>query len=202
MYGCESWTTTRYLCARIDASDTWALVKILRIPYNRHITNPQVRAVSGRPPLSNMVMKWLLAFFGCTSHAVLLIKTITMQLLLRFASLHQTGNDLQEDPNTRGSEPLSRIWDHWTSVLRTRGGRQPLENTGVRLWTRLRSRRVYPRRERQSINMKPRAGSRICLRVGLTSYDTPYMETYCHRTHFRIRPLLCPAQHGHPSAVW
>jgi len=40
---------------------------------------------------------------------VLLMKTITMQLLLRFASLHQTGNDLQEDPNTRGSEPLSRI---------------------------------------------------------------------------------------------
>jgi len=109
MYGCESWTTTRYLCARIDASDTWALVKILRIPYNRHITNPQVRAVSRCPPLSNMVMKRLLAFFGCTSHAVLLMKTITMQLLLRFTSLHQTGNDLQEDPTTRGSEPLSRI---------------------------------------------------------------------------------------------
>jgi len=57
MYGCESWTTTRYLCARIDASDTRALVKILRIRYNRHITNPQVRAVSGCSPLSNMVMK-------------------------------------------------------------------------------------------------------------------------------------------------
>jgi len=57
VYGCESWTTTRYLCARIDASDTWALVKILRILYNRHITNPQVRVVSGCPTLSNMVMK-------------------------------------------------------------------------------------------------------------------------------------------------
>jgi len=32
-----------------------------------------------------------------------------MQLLLRIASLHQTGNDLQEDPTTRGSEPLNRI---------------------------------------------------------------------------------------------
>ena len=35
-----------------------------------------------------------------------------LQLLLRFASLHQTGNDLQEDPTTRGStgsEPLNRI---------------------------------------------------------------------------------------------
>ena len=53
-----------------------------------------------------------------------------MQLLLRCASLHQTGNDLQEDPTTCGSEPLNRIWDHWTSVLPTRGRRQPLENTG------------------------------------------------------------------------
>jgi len=62
-------------------------------------------------------------------------KTITVQLLLRFASLHQTGIDLQEDPTTCGSQPLNRIWDHWTSVLPTRGRRQPLNNTDVRLWT-------------------------------------------------------------------
>ena len=43
-------------------------------------------------------------------HAVLLMKTISTQLLLlRFASLYQTGNDLQEDPTTRGSEPLNQI---------------------------------------------------------------------------------------------
>jgi len=66
----------------------------------------------------------------------------TVQLLLRFTSLHQTGNDLQEDPTTRGSEPLNRIWDLWTPVLPIRGRRQPLENTGVRLWTRLRLRRT------------------------------------------------------------
>ena len=61
------------------------------------------------PPLSNMATERRLRFFGCTSHAVLLMKTITEQLLLRFASLRQTGNDLQEDPTTRGSEPLNRI---------------------------------------------------------------------------------------------
>jgi len=27
-------------------------------------------------------------------------------------SLYQTGNDLQEDPTTHGSEPLNRIQDH------------------------------------------------------------------------------------------
>ena len=51
-----------------------------------------------------------------TSHAVLLMKTITMQLLLRFTSLHQTGNDVQEDPTTRCSEPLNRVWDHWNTA--------------------------------------------------------------------------------------
>jgi len=51
------------------------------------------------------------------NNAVLLMTTITVQLLLWFASLHQTGNDLQEDPITRGSEPLNQIWDHWTRGL-------------------------------------------------------------------------------------
>ena len=72
-----------------------------------------------------------------TSQAVLLMKNITMQLLLRFASLHQTGNDLQEDPTTRGLiraieqglKPLnigpSYAWkksasrEHWRSTVDT-----------------------------------------------------------------------------------
>jgi len=59
--------------------------------------------------LSNAATERRLRFFGCTSHAVLLMKTISVQLLLQFASLHPTGNDLQEDPTTRGSEPLNPI---------------------------------------------------------------------------------------------
>jgi len=31
---------------------------------------------------------------------------------VRFASPQMTENDIQEDPTTRGSEPLNRIWDH------------------------------------------------------------------------------------------
>ena len=33
MYGCETWATTKYLLSRLDAFNTWALRKILRIPY-------------------------------------------------------------------------------------------------------------------------------------------------------------------------
>ena len=53
--------------------------------------------------LFNMVTEQRLRFF-----AHMKMKTIAMQLLVRFASIHQTGNDLQEDPTTRGSEPLNR----------------------------------------------------------------------------------------------
>jgi len=45
-----------------------------------------------------------------------------VQLLLRFASLHQTGNDLQEDRTTCGSEPLNQISDDWTSARETYKG--------------------------------------------------------------------------------
>ena len=54
-----------------------------------------------------------------------------MQLLLRFASLRQTGNDLQEDPTTRAIESDARLlnispsyaWkkaasrEHWHSIV-------------------------------------------------------------------------------------
>jgi len=32
MYGCKTWVTTKYLFSLLDAFDTWALRKILRIP--------------------------------------------------------------------------------------------------------------------------------------------------------------------------
>jgi len=55
------------LCALIDAFDTWALCKILRIPYTRHIRNADVRSVSGL--LSNMAMERHLRFFGHIAHS-------------------------------------------------------------------------------------------------------------------------------------
>ena len=41
-----------------------ALHRILRIPYTCHVTNEEVRVVSGCPPLSNMVTEQCLRFFG------------------------------------------------------------------------------------------------------------------------------------------
>ena len=51
-------------CSRIDAFDMWALRKILRIPYTRHVTNVEVRATTGCYPLSHLVTDRCLRLFG------------------------------------------------------------------------------------------------------------------------------------------
>ena len=53
LYGSEIWSFTKLQCSRIDAFDMWALRKILRIPYTRHVTNVEVsnhRMPSSLPP--------------------------------------------------------------------------------------------------------------------------------------------------------
>ena len=64
LYGCETWSTTKLQCSRIDAFDMWALRKILRIPYTRHVTNVEFRATTGCHPLSHLVADRRLRLFG------------------------------------------------------------------------------------------------------------------------------------------
>jgi len=64
MYGCETWATTKYLLSRLDAFDTWAIRKILRIPYTRRVSNAEVRRTTGCSPLSHLVSDRHLRLFG------------------------------------------------------------------------------------------------------------------------------------------
>jgi len=64
MYECETWATTKYLLSCLDAFDTWALCKILRIPYTRHVSNAEVRRTTGCSPLSHLVTNRRLWLFG------------------------------------------------------------------------------------------------------------------------------------------
>jgi len=64
MYGCETWATTKYLFSHLDAFDTWALRKIVRIPYTRHVSNAEVRRTTGCSPLSHLVTNRCLRLFG------------------------------------------------------------------------------------------------------------------------------------------
>jgi len=64
MYWCDSWATTKYLLSRLDAFDTWALRKIMRIPYTRHISNVEVRRATGCSSLSYLVTNRCLRLFS------------------------------------------------------------------------------------------------------------------------------------------
>jgi len=86
------------------------LQRSLKNRYSCRAFNVVIWAVSGCPhlpafPHGNGVTLEIL--WSLCIRAVLLIKTITVQLLLQFKSLHQTRNDLQEDPTTRGSQQLN-----------------------------------------------------------------------------------------------
>jgi len=64
MYGWKTLATTKYLLSRLDAFDTWALRKILRIPYTCHMSNVEVRRTTGCSPLSHLVTNRRLWLFG------------------------------------------------------------------------------------------------------------------------------------------
>jgi len=71
MYACETWATTKYLCSRLETFYTWALRKILRIPYTRtrHVSNAEVRRTTGCSPLSHLVINRRLRLFGHISRS-------------------------------------------------------------------------------------------------------------------------------------
>ena len=64
MYGYEIWATIKYLLSRLDAFDTWALCKILRIPYTRHMSNVEVRGTTCCSSLSHLMTNRRLQLFG------------------------------------------------------------------------------------------------------------------------------------------
>jgi len=83
MYGCKTWATTKYLLSHLDAFDTWALCKILRIPYTCHVSDAEIRGTTGCSPLSHLVTDRRLRLFGhiarssfCEDHHIALAAAI------------------------------------------------------------------------------------------------------------------------------
>ena len=90
MYGCETWATTKYLLSRLDAFDMWALRKIMRIPYTRHVSNAEVRGTTGCSPLSHLVTNRHLRLFG---HIARSSSRKDEPLQRLFDKYRQTGSD-------------------------------------------------------------------------------------------------------------
>ena len=62
LQSCATWATTETLLMKMDAFDQWCIRRILRILYSRHVTNADVRSVTGQELVSRTVSKKKLMF--------------------------------------------------------------------------------------------------------------------------------------------
>ena len=65
MYGCESWTTKKAECQRIDAFELWCWRRLLRVPwYARRFNQSILKEISSEYSLERLVLKLKLQYFG------------------------------------------------------------------------------------------------------------------------------------------
>ena len=65
MYGCESWTTKKAECRRIDAFELWCWRRLLRVPWTaRRSSQSNLKEISPGCSLEGMMLKPKLQYFG------------------------------------------------------------------------------------------------------------------------------------------
>ena len=65
MYGCESWTTKKAECQRIDAFELWCQRRLLRVPCTARRSNQSIlKEISPGISLEGMMLKLKLQYFG------------------------------------------------------------------------------------------------------------------------------------------
>ena len=64
-YGCESWTTKKAECQRIDAFELWCWRKPLRMPWTARRSNHSIlKEISPEYSLEGLILKLKLQYFG------------------------------------------------------------------------------------------------------------------------------------------
>ena len=65
MYGCESWTTKKAECQRIDAFELWFWRRLLRVPWTARKSNQSIlKEISPEYSLERLMLKLKLQYFG------------------------------------------------------------------------------------------------------------------------------------------
>ena len=65
MYGCESWTTKKAECQRIDAFELWCWRRLLRVPWTARRSNQSIlKEISPEYSLEGLMLKLKLQYFG------------------------------------------------------------------------------------------------------------------------------------------
>ena len=65
MYGCESWTIKKAECQRIDASELWCWIRLLRVSWTARRSNQSIlKEISPEYLLEGLMLKLKLQYFG------------------------------------------------------------------------------------------------------------------------------------------
>ena len=65
VYGCESWTTEKAECWRIDAFELWCWRRLLRVPWTARRSNQSIlKEISPECSLEGLMLKMKLQYFG------------------------------------------------------------------------------------------------------------------------------------------
>ena len=65
MYGCESWTTKKAECRRIDAFELWCWRRLLRVPWTARRSNQSIlKESSPEYTLEGLMLKLKLQYCG------------------------------------------------------------------------------------------------------------------------------------------
>ena len=62
MYGCESWTTKKAECQRIDAFELWCWRRLLRVPWSARSNQAVVKEISPEYSLEGLMLKLKLQY--------------------------------------------------------------------------------------------------------------------------------------------
>ena len=80
MYECESWTTKKAECRRIDAFELWCWRRLLRVPWTAKISNQSnLKEISPGCSLEGVMLKLKLQYFG---HLMQIVDSLEKTLML------------------------------------------------------------------------------------------------------------------------
>ena len=80
MYGCESWTTKKAECRRINAFELWCWRRLLRVPWTARRSNQSIlKEISPGCSLERLMLKLKLQYFG---HLMRRVDSLEKTLLL------------------------------------------------------------------------------------------------------------------------
>ena len=80
MFGCESWTTKKVKCQRIDAFDLWCWRRLLRVPWIARSNQSILKEINPEYSLKGLMLKLKLQYFG---HLMQRANSLEKTLMLR-----------------------------------------------------------------------------------------------------------------------